>query len=201
MRAAFLLPLLVILVAPRSARADDFDFEYGVRWAGGLGAALDEVRPVFLGAFGMDLLVPIAGHHGIAASVDLMVRERPSHPSDTVRPDGDAQLFYAWRRGERQPGGWDPWFAVGAGYRQRGTADRAVVQHGVSVALRVGADRAVGWSSRLGLFFDWTIGCYLAKSQSDPMNDGPAPGPRGPGCIDTAISTYSGGLRWSVRFR
>ncbi len=182
-----------------------------MRWSGGFGAALDTPRPIFLGAFGMDFLVPVGGSHSVGVALDVFWREYPEASSSPERPEGSAGLYYRWRR-SRPRGRWSPWVGVGAGYRQRRLRQSgddpllgSMRHHGVSLAFEGGGDVRLSDDTRLALFFNWTLGCYLGATRDDSSAfveayDETPPPPRPVSCIDTSSSTYSGGLRWSMQF-
>lgn len=211
MRLTILVTAGLISVAQRPAAADSSpDLELGVRWAGGFGAALDTPRPIFLGSFGMDALVPIGSGHALGLGLDAIWREYPEASKPPDRPEATVALHYRWRR-SRALGKWTPWFGGAVGYRQRVGADPgddpllgAVRHHGVSLGFEGGGEFRISSDTRLALFFNWTLGCYLTATRDQDSRyteayDEPPPPPRDVACIATSSSTYSLGLRWSLQ--
>lgn len=208
-----LIAVVLLAAAARPATADEAaDFELGVRWSGGFGAALDTPRPIFLGSVGVDGFFPLTAEHALGIGLDALWREYPDSSRPPNRPEASAGLTYRWRR-QRARKGWRPWLAAGAGYRQRRIDDPSddpllgVVTHrGVSLAFEGGGDVRLSRDTRLALYFNWTIGCYFTATRAGASRyvevyDEPPPAVRDVACIDSSSSTYSGGLRWSMEFR
>jgi len=211
-KLSIVIAAVLLAAGERPAAADSSpDFELGVRWSGGFGASLDATRPIFLGTFGMDAFVPLGSGHAVGVGLDVFWREYPDAWEKPERPEGTAGIYYRWRRA-RARGKWRPWLAAGAGYRQRQLDDRdidpllgVVRQHGVSVTMEGGGDVRLSKDTRLALFFDWTMGCYLSATRdASPgyveAHDEPQPAPDSVSCLESSSSTYSGGLRWSMEF-
>jgi len=179
---------------------------------GGFGADMSAVRPIFLGTFGVDGTVPVGGGHAFGVGVDAIWREHPDASESVSMQESSAVVHYRWRR-PRPRKGWTHWLGFGAGYRQLRVDDGdddpllgVVYHHGVNLVFEGGSDTRLDKDTRLGLFMNWTLGCYLSATRDAEDGyveayDEPPPAARDVSCIDSSSSTYSGGLRLSMQFK